>query len=279
MKNVFDLNLETQSHDGDAFLTGRVSPETARQTDAAVQQVQQFQKKSALPPVLRVVEWASLVIGICIMRGATKALSKNDLTFAEGFRNAPVVYVLALVCVVVFLTLWGVGKYRSKHAVKTTDVGAMHMDFDAVMQRIREELQIPEDALDVDILSSEYTMEDGKLHVKNKGWYHFCNREMAVYRKGDKLCFSDYRREWSIPLAEICGVKQVHKKVQVSCWNKNEPASDPKYKPYKPIDNGSVYVKAYSSIQIQSMWGEFEILTPNYDTAAVMQLAGLTAMA
>lgn len=274
-KNVFDIDAETQTRDGNAFLTREISASAAQQRDSAMAQVQQLEKKSALPLPLRILQLIAVFVASCTVLGVIKSLGR-DVTLAEGFHNAPVIFFAGGIAIVLLIVLWIVGKCKANHAVQTIDVTAIEENVGDAIEQIHSELQIPEDAVDVDVLFQVYKMKNGKRHVKNRGWYRFVNGEMAVYRKDDRLCFSDYHGEWAIPIGEIQGVQNVPKKVQVSGWNKEYPVTAPQLKPYKPIDNnGSIFVRAYYAIEIQSIWGAFEILIPNYDMETVMQIAGL----
>jgi len=100
---------------------------------------------------------------------------------------------------------------------------------------------------------------------------------MDMYVKGEMLCFADAVQELSIELKDIVHLEKIRKKIYFGEWNKQDGYKTSKYKKYKIKEyNEGLFIKEYYSIQINSIWGRFEIRLPNYEEEAIMKIEEMT---
>ena len=266
MKNVFDINVEQDGYDGKAFLSKQVSFDLQDKIEKASVEFMEEEQKSQISLPLIIVEIICMIIVFGVLRGII------EVGFAKAFSNAPFLMIGGIAAANVWLAIWLHGRKKEKKLFQYVEEENILEDIEKWEKLAQNELEMPEDKIEVDVLAEAYEMKKGKkkpLFTPVTG-----NPELNMYFKGENLCFADMTEEYSIPLADITVIEKIKKNVTIEEWHKEEDRKDPKYKKYKiATNNYGLLLKGYYSIQIQSMWGEFEIQMPDYEEEAVMMIA------
>lgn len=270
MKNVFGYPYvkDRESRcDGERFITERVDAGFKQELDKAVGEVMEMEEKTGLPG------WARLLSSICILGfvivGAGVVRNIGELSFAQMFRNAPALFIVGGVCVVVWLVLKIIESVKFNKAAVSGVIDRM-VDSTERLDKLSEELLgVPNDYKNVDVLSFVYTEKNGKVKIKEDLFYKHSNNEMKLFRNNDDLCLADIECVYSIPIADIKRYVLKKKKAEMDEWNKDTPFNKGEYKQYKIASNdyGTIACKYYA-LQFADVFGEYEIFFPEYELEA-----------
>ena len=142
----------------------------------------------------------------------------------------------------------------------------MNANSEVIDKKCREELNIPDDALDVDYLWEVNEPETKKL-------FDFYNQEMFTYIQDESLCIATLSEVYKIPLTEIKEVIKTDTKYKFFNWNKaNEPKNN-KYNDCKVIVEDAIYYKVKAcQINIENSLGNYFIVIPEYEYQVIKEL-------
>ncbi|MDE5763850.1 MAG: hypothetical protein K2I00_02665 [Ruminococcus sp.] len=276
MKNLFGVNVSDSENssgfDGEIFITDTLPQYIEKKLDDSFEQREQFEKKASLPVLLSVIKTISFFCAVCITIG----ILKSDVSFSEGYRNAPALFWAAPICWIIFFTLKIFGYFRVKKTAESEDF-VSHMESTVnAFHEAGEYLKIPENSPEIDVLMFQYTEKDGKIKHKNSSVCSHFNQSVSVYVKNDSLCMSDVRIVMKIPLSSLKNARIQKKKASFPNWNKELPFNSPEYKKYKITSNNQdIYYSQYYSVSIQDIKGEFEFFVPAYDIDTLKNLTGI----
>lgn len=270
MKNLFGINIS--DFDGEIFIAETIPPYIEKKLDDSYEQREQFEKKASLPVLLSIIKIISLFCGTCITCG----ILQSDVSFSEGYRNAPELFWAAPICWIVFVVLTLFGRSRVKKTAESEEF-ANHMESTiSAVDEAREYLRIPDDAPEIDILMFQYTEKNGKIKQKNFFASSYINQNVSIYTKNGFLYMSDIRVVLEIPLSSLKNACIQKGKASFPNWNKETPFNSPEYKQYKIFSNNQgTYFSKYYSIYIQDIRGEFEFFIPVYDIDTFKKVTGI----
>lgn len=191
------------------------------------------------------------------------------LATTEGETGDVVAYMLpaGIVCfavgavgIVLFVLLY---KRYKKSAYYLQAAGVL----EAFIKSAREELRVPADALEIDVITPFFG--------RSKRSLKFYNLPKRVFREGDALCFADLHDVVKIPLEKIT-IKRVNVRLFVYNWTKEEHFSKGQYKQYKirSSRDGAFGVKPYYRLDICDGAEDYQILIPCYDIDLLLSLTG-----
>ena len=117
MKPFLGINLSSDEDNellnGHEFLVAKPSAILTDALDAVSGKTQKIVKKSQLPLPLRVVMYACELIALIIIGGLLRA----DVSPAESYHNAPWLYWLCAVCVIIGVLLFILGKRKERQVL------------------------------------------------------------------------------------------------------------------------------------------------------------------
>lgn len=278
MKNVFSIDLtnnpDNECIDGARFITRTLDPVLLQQVDRIADQAESQEEKAELPNVLRILRTIAGLCALICVGGLVKALGK--VTFLEGFHNAPGIYIGGGAALVIWavLAIWTC--VRTHKVNSSPEQVALDRDAEQIVQAALADLEVPADAQKADVLCRVYHVKNGK-EKSELPMVDYINEEKWVYCSGDDLCFADVRAVVSIPVSAITGSEIRSKRVRVPEWNKEQAPNAAEYKPYRVAENNGVYfIRTHTALQIHDVFGDYEILIPNYDTDTVCGMLHLS---
>lgn len=276
MKNIFSTDVtngeEQTKLDGACFLASTVSPLLQQQLDALGEEADQLEQRASVPFWMTVIQWIfGMLALICIV-----SIARADVTVQQAYHNAPLVFYAGGVSLIAYGILWAYSRSKRKSAAAQVDTDVMERRALLLAKSAREELGVPEDAAEVDVLARTYTFKDGKAKKHGMYLWDYINESLYVYRSGEDLCFADSYHVFSVPVSSIEAIYQIPKKVGLMKWNKDVPLKSRDYRPYKVYENnGTIYVNPYFLLSVRHSLGEYAILIPCYDIETVRALTGL----
>lgn len=262
---------------GNEFIVETVSHESAKTLENASENVENVILKARIPRWLTVIEWLSFLVGMSLIGAIIDALSGQEpVSLAHAYTQAPWFFWLAGVCMIVWLTIFLYSYKKKAEVMKSEETKMANEKVDQAVNSIMEELDIPEDAVAVDILSCSYRMKNGKVRPKDD---LFINFEFRLHTENGQLVLADTESKYAIDLDKFKGISAVDEKVYLASWNKDRSIKDEKYREYKLREDsvGLIIVKRYYILEFTHENELFGICFPNYELPAIEALTGLRA--
>lgn len=250
MKNIFDVRgRRGGQEDGVCFRTAELSPKLRRKMKRCGRE-SKFTEWLWLPHILIWTQIPPIV----------QAIRKED-------------YVALLLRVVMcaICLLWIAGaviwmKCGSPHSVQKNQA-----QWQQLSQQRMTELGIPEQTETVDVLCQCYVWHKGVREPAAADC--FTNLEYQIFLRHDRLCLADWDAVWEIPIAEIVAVQEIHRRMELNSWNKEEEPDAPPYaSPHlEYLESGEIFLHVYYRIVIRHTGEWFSLLIPHYDIETVQR--------
>ena len=264
-------------HEGDCFIAATVSDMTRQSYVRALQNAAKELEATKLNPILRglktVCSWITLIVFI----GTIRAL--GNVTIAEAFENAPGIFWLMGGCGIVWLVLTYLTNRKAKTVMAGEDFNMSTRRLEGEIDRVFRELQVPEDAKEVDVVQLTYRWKNGTVKISTTGseTTPYTNVSLRVFRREDVLCLADLENRYELPIAAMRRLKMVKKPLVIQGWNKEERLNDPFYKPYKlTMDSYErVRTKSYGLLELSHDGVDWAVWLPPYELNYISALTGL----
>ena len=268
-KNIF--------HEGDCFIAATVSDMTRQSYERALQSAAKELEATKLNPLLRGIKTACQWIALLIFFGTIRSL--RNVTLAEGYENAPGLFWAMAICGIVWLVLTILTNRKAKTVMAGEDFNMSTRRLEGEIDRVFRELQVPEDAKQVDVVQLTYRWKNGTVKISTTGseTTPYTNVSLRVFRREDVLCLADLENRYELPISAMRRLKMVKKPLVIQGWNKEEKLNDPFYKPYKlTMDNYErVHTKSYGLLELSHDGVDWALWLPPYELNYISALTGL----
>ena len=264
-------------HEGDCFIAATVSDMTRQSYVRALQNAAKELEATKLNPLLRglktVCSWITLIVFLSTIRAL------RNVTIAEAFENAPGIFWLMGGCGIVWLVLTILTNRKAKTVMAAEDFSQSTRRLESEIDRVFRELQVPEEAKQVDVVQLTYRWKNGTVKISTTGseTTPYTNVSLRVFRREDVLCLADLENRYELPIAAMRRLKKVKKPLVIQGWNKEEKLNDPFYKPYKlTMDNYErVHTKSYGLLELNHDGMDWALWLPPYELNYISALTGL----
>ena len=264
-------------HEGDCFIAATVSDMTRQSYERALQSAAKELEATKLNPLLRGIKTACQWIALLIFFGTIRSL--RNVTLAEGYENAPGLFWAMAICGIVWLVLTILTNRKAKTVMAGEDFNMSTRRLEGEIDRVFRELQVPEDAKQVDVVQLTYRWKNGTVKISTTGseTTPYTNVSLRVFRREDVLCLADLENRYELPIAAMRRLKMVKKPLVIQGWNKEEKLNDPFYKPYKlTMDNYErVHTKSYGLLELSHDGVDWALWLPPYELNYISALTGL----
>lgn len=264
-------------HEGDCFIAATVSDMTRQSYERALQSAAKELEATKLNPVLRGLKTVCSWITLFGFLSTIRAL--RNVTIAEAFENAPFIFWLMGGCGVVWLVLTILTNRKAKNVMEGEGFGQSTRRLEGEIDRVFRELQVPEDAKQVDVVQLTYRWKNGTVKISTTGseTTPYTNVSLRVFRREDVLCLADLENRYELPISAMRRLKMVKKPLVIQGWNKEEKLNDPFYKPYKlTMDNYErVHTKSYGLLELSHDGVDWALWLPPYELNYISALTGL----
>lgn len=274
---------KNEAINGDAFLKATPTEEQNALYRQSVENAFGLVEKTKLPAPLRVAEWICGFLGAIGALGILKALADGEekLSLAQAYENAGWLFWLVGGLLVAWAVLFCLAKHKEKTTLEENSTEKITNDLDTVAKAIYDSLGVPENAVEVDVLSFSYVTKEGRPQVKERGLSTpYMNMVMSAYIENDTLCLTNLDGKYVFPLSSLRAIRTVKKSVQIPSWNKELPHSDAMYKPYKMTEDkyGSIHTKPYHILELERDGEAWGIYFPCYELPTFQALTGLSPL-
>ncbi len=271
-----------ENFNGKEFAVQTVSSMRQQSFEKATDSAMDLGEKSKLPLPARILQGFCGFTGAILLIGIIRAVGDEDgVTLAQAYHNAPWLFWVAGVCLVVWVILKAISQKKEKEILNSTEGENAKRTLDFATKSIYDELGVPDNAETVDILSFTYKMKNGEVKAKETGLNPtaFLNLEVKAFVRDGNLFLADLENKYSFPLSEMRAIRTIKKGISVAGWNKDIQPNKGIYKPYKMTidDFECVHFKPYHILEFEhngEVWG---IYFPCYEREAFEKLTGLKA--
>lgn len=144
------------------------------------------------------------------------------------------------------------------------------------------DLEIPEDAVNLDLLAFNYLCEEGEIKAvmaDEDSASEYFNCAMDAYADGEYLYFASIDEKYAIPLSSLISIETVNEKIAIPDWNKETPPTKGEYKEFGlTVDNlGRVIIPTYHILGLEHGGERWGIYFPSYELPTVEKITGLKA--
>lgn len=270
-------NRKNERLNGNEFLILKPSEILSQTLAKTTEQKDVIIQKSKMPLLLRIIKSICLFLAfICV-----SALLRARVSLAEAYHNAPWVFWLLPICVILFVLLTICEKVKSHQVLDTDENQHALATHDRVMKDILAELAVPDNAKNVDVLSCYYIERNGKIKAIEKGLqvHQFSNLIFKAYRDNENLYLTNCNGKYAFPLFSLSSIRTVKKHTVIKEWHKEEPYDKGIYKPYHmSIDKfGCLNCNSYYILEVVHNTETYGIYIPCYELPVFEELTGLRA--
>ncbi len=281
MKYVFGINMteNDDNHliDGEIFCSKSLTTELKEEYKECENLSKNYAKHTSLPFGMNILKHLSF-LGACFSFYFLM-YDISGLTFKEVYQNPPAFFFLAVAFLVVWLILHIVkGIKRHAHKVEY-ERGESYIK--NVTEHAKEFMQIPDDAVKMEILAFRYKIENNKMKVMTPSKFVcISHNNVPVYMHvlDFTLHITDLYQEWCIPLYAITGIKKIEETILFAAWKKEIPYDKGAFKKYKiTMANGLgyFYMRPYYALCIARNDETYELFLPPYELDAICSLVGI----
>lgn len=277
MENIFaykhQKNNDTVQLDGEAFIVEKADDDSDKLIDENLDLLLKTQKKYSLPLILTILYYLSGGLSAIIIISLAKSLL--SIPISTAYHNAPFLFYLAPIFLAVFLILLFYKRKKQQAYLKSNEYATLEEQEKIIMDNSKTAFHIPDNNVEIDILSYRYVEKNGKKKLKAFLFANYMNICVHAFIKDNSLCFADATMLMNIPLRSVTAFVKQKKKATFPNWNKSEPFNSTQYKPFKIRSNQfGTFISDYYSLHIQDEKGNFEIFIPVYDAKKLADMIG-----
>ena len=270
---TFDKNNEIVN--GSEFITRAASKQKIEEYENKQEDLEQTVEKIKLPLWLRIIKYLCGAFFLIALVASVKA------GFETALRNAPLLVMSGALCGILWIILHFFSKVKEKKVLKEENAEQQLEEIYEDFKNIHNELNVPDDAVEVDVLQFKYKMKNGKISpyasvLQTTAYMNTC---VKMYETNDELHIADLENVYSFAKLELKVITTVNKRISVPTWYKDEDPRRGSFKRYKmTVSNmGDVFFKPYYILEIEHESQIFGIYFPCYELEAFEHLTGLKA--
>ena len=257
--------------DGEVFAAAETDDALLRALDDAVEQEEKIIMDAELPGWLSFLKWLGEIVFFIMVGGFAKSGAS-----LENIYNPPGMFWAAVIGGLVWLVLWLVENHRKNSLSTSKERSAIRQRTKKALQACHDALDVPEDAVEVDVLAMHYRQRDGEIKpVKSGG--EFSNTPVYMWRKGDALCIADASVRMEIPLSCMTGLASRRGTVRLDDWNKRRS-----WRQYKAqgvyAGKQGIFVKSYCILSMQYRGETYQLWLPGHEKDIIEKLTGCQAV-
>jgi len=279
-KNIFSYNVvdletgNTSSMYGSRFVSKQVSDQQLENVNDGFNIASDIQKRYRLPWYLEFMKLATGVMSFSmVLFFLFQVFDNNTLE-----QNAIIRFVtFTVTAFAIYLLLRWYEKYQIKQYETQYETSDEKETIEQITKQSFDELDIPTDAIAVELLMSGYKIKnDEHKRVKIGGFYDYANFMFFIYESGDNICFASMEEVYEVPKSAFTDIVKVEKRYSLPTWGKPEGFKSEQYKNYQIRANGfGIVVRSLYEVHIDFQGEEYMVIVPEYDMDLFYQATGL----
>ena len=272
---------ENESYDGNEFIVDNISDvEFDEILDESEKRDDQKRSKSAFE---RIWKYSGMVVLLTAI-GFVAFVSEFSLDELEDFFGTkvnvlPYLAIVVAVCAVIFIIgcfKFGAENKESgfKGLLTRLFLGIKMESDDSYDDDLEKRLEIPSDALDVDLLSFDY---DDSTDMSER-FTECTNFMVKIFADDENFYISDLESKFAFKKSDLKRITTVRAKMSMLLWNKKTSYKKDPYDRYRITKSKGKYeITTYYVLEVEKDGETWGIAFPCYDLSAYQLVTGLTA--
>ncbi|MBR6647192.1 MAG: hypothetical protein IKL09_06730 [Clostridia bacterium] len=253
-------NKKNKQINGQEFLVQKTSAALTSTLEASSAEAEKTVDSSKLPLPLRIIQYVCGIAALLIAGGILEA----DISLQEAYNSAPWFFWITGMCAVIWLILWLCGKQKAKTVLGTDESAQTFSHLEGTENAIYQELSVPDNAKDVDVLLFHYKLKNGEISMQT---FQYFNPEFKIFSDDKNLYLANLEGKYAFPLSSVVKIHTVKKHIRILGWNKEEKCNKGIYKQYKLTTDsyGYVHCKQYHILELNHQGESVGIYFPCYE--------------
>lgn len=273
---------KNEHFNGDEFIVASASPELVKALDNESDKALEVFDRVKLPLPARIMQWGCGIAGFSVFMALLKiVIDEDSFSLSNAYQTAPWVFWLAGACLLIWLAITIIGHKKEKAALEDGDSENTTLRIDSLADTIYEELGVPTDAAEVELLSFSYKLKNGEVFIKESAddITSYISVVYKAYVSGGELFLADREHKYAFSLSDIRAIHTVKKRISYFGWYKDVSCDDDAYKSYKlkEDDLGLIHIRWYHILEVEHCGETFGIYFPSYELPIFETLTGLKA--
>lgn len=268
-------DTKNEKENGDEFLVQKPDANLYAEYDKAVNGVfANIKKALKLPSLLNVIQYFSLVVGGCIFCALFECFISDENAELKMI-DIKLIFVIIL-CVLIFVVLRFVIKALNKREDESEEQHLQSKKAQGAYQRLLNDLGVPPDSLNIDVLSFNYKLEKDIIKIDKCGMSvpMFYNMEFHIYRDKENFYLATDSGKYAFKFSSIKTIHKIEHKNALFIWNKDISCNKGEYKKYKMKEDemGNIRCKVYYVLEIENNDESWGIYFPEYELETIKKL-------
>jgi len=268
-------NKKNDQTDEQPLVTKRLEEWQQKELSKTRENAEEFNKKTSLPTSLLFIKTGLLFFAYMIVLGIANSLVDGN-SIEQAYHNAAFLFYILPIALIGWLVIFLYQKKLEKSVNVSPELEKIEKEVQNVITQSADELNIPEDVIEMDILAFRYKIKNDKIVLIANGLCTHFNLPMKFFVREDKLHIANIEQIVEIALKDFVSIERMSKNAIIPQWNKeNLPKNDP-YKKYKLKIHGygMIIVKPYYQVSFNIDGQVYDLCIPVYEIAKFVQLTG-----
>ncbi len=270
-----DLTFDKKNEEinGQEFLVEAPSEMIVNSLENSSEQLQRIINDAKSPLIFRITQWICGIAGGVLLIFIIRAIT--EMPFSEVYGKFSVLFWISGICLITWVILKVIIHRHEKNVLDSDESQRIVSGIEGTEQALFDDLDVPADAEDVDILSFQYKIKNGDIKIPSM---LFVNQIYKIFADPENLYLANLNGKYAFPLAEFKAIQTVKKNIPILSWNKDEDIKSEKYKKYKiTYNNDIIYCKPYFILEIEHGGELHGIYIPCYELPVFEKFTGLKA--
>ncbi|MFP4286062.1 MAG: hypothetical protein ACLFRI_00035 [Candidatus Izemoplasmataceae bacterium] len=274
MTNLFGIRKEKgfdYEINGDHFKVKQIPNELEKKMNETSNWMASVKQQAKLPTGLNFLKTFSFVIFLVILFSLYRSESSLEVIFKE----IPIVFYIAFAFLLLSISLWFYERQKRKKVLNKENMDLMKAKIDTVLNEAKAYLDIPEDAIEIDVFTYTYKLNERSDEINNTNkMFTYMNQPLKFYIKNDMLYFGDHFNLYAIPTTSFQSITKIDEKVSVYGWHKENSFKQEPYKAFNIKSNqfGVLTMRPYYQVKILDEGKAYNFFIPPYEVHALSQL-------
>lgn len=286
MKPFLGIDLTNDKHNtqpnGAEFLIRQPSPVLAQALESSNDQADQTLQSAKLPLIVRIFQGICGLAAAMMAVGLLRAMTGTDaVTIGQAYDNAPWVFWVGFGGLLIWGVLQLIASRKEKAVLNSDENEQMFEDLAELQNRVLDDLGVPQNAPEVDLLSFYYKEKGDGFKVCEKGLQlaSYLNPVFHLFRDEENLYVGNLEGKYAFPRASLRGIRTVKKTIRIAGWNKDADLDSGMYAPYKLYADkyGCVICKRYHILEVERNGAVWGIYFPDYELPFFEAATGMKA--
>lgn len=274
MKYVFCRNITKNKNneriDGEIFITQRIDAAQEKALEDAEDLTFDVYDKASLGCLASIIEIICMIATyVCIVKIIDRIGSSS---LAETYHSIPWAFYILAVVAPAWITLVIINRVKKNKFNDSGEAAQAELNFDRVSDESYKMLGVPEGAITLDVLTSEYKIKNGELKHQDC----FENSQFKAFINGTDICFANVHERFDVPL-DGARLVRIRKSGTLDEWHKSFKPQKEHYR-LDPTNKSSNRLKFRycGEMRFNYMATDYAVIFPPHELSEVEKLTGLT---